>query len=143
MNYQELRKEKISKYNKTIEDCKVFFAFSNEQFKESIKKLNLAKGEKVTNIGAGGFAPSDKVDKYIEELKSHEAWYKKELAELRKDEKNKAKAIEYELSNYECYYTGDIDDVVELFEGVFTREEIQEVYKNIIEAITQHQNSLS
>ena len=43
----------------------VFFAFSNEQFREGLEKLDLAHDDKVVSIGAGGFCRKSKVKDFI------------------------------------------------------------------------------
>ena len=39
--------------------------------------------------------------------------------------------IEYELYNYECDYTDDIESVVDLFKNVFTWNDIMTVFHKI------------
>ena len=39
-----------------------------------------------------------------------------------------------ELQNHECFYTGDISDVVDLFEGTYTKQQIRDVYNKHREA---------
>jgi hypothetical protein len=46
------------------------------------------------------------------------------------DKKEREKAIEYELSNYECYYTCEIDNALDsLKEYGISREEVVRVYQ--------------
>ena len=40
--------------------------------------------------------------------------------------------IEYELYNYECEYTYDIEPVVDLFEDIFEYNDIMRVFQHII-----------
>ena len=127
--YLDLKNKKSEKYNKLIDDSKIFFAFSNDRFKEKVDKL----GEKVVDIGAGGFCPSSKVKEFSSGIKNIEAWHKKTMAELKEKEAFKNKAIAYELNNHECYYTGEIEDVVEFFKGVYTLEDIKKVYKKNVD----------
>lgn len=57
----------------------------------------------------------------------------KALLECLKDEQQKEKAILYELHNYECFYTYDIEDILFLTEYGITEQEIINVfnkYKN-------------
>lgn len=53
-NLKELKKEKEQNVNQ-LNNCKVFFAFSNDQFKENKTELN--DGEKYVSIGMGGYCP--------------------------------------------------------------------------------------
>lgn len=43
----------------------VFFAFSNEQFRDGLEKLDLAHDDKVVSIGAGGFCRKSKAKDFI------------------------------------------------------------------------------
>lgn len=116
--------------NKLITDCNVFFAFSTEQFKEGIAKLKekgiLLEGEKVTDIGAGGFIPSKNVQKYIQGNKDINTEYKK----MKKDEKAKKEYILYELHNHEVFYTGDINTFCSTYMSDIPKEQILAVYKS-------------
>ena len=60
------------------------------------------------------------------------AWEKQANAELKESRAEQEKAILYELDNHEAFYTGEIDDVVDLFKGVYTREDIRKVYKKYV-----------
>ena len=40
--------------NALMESCRVFWAFSNEQFSEGKKKIGLLEGEKLVDLGMGG-----------------------------------------------------------------------------------------
>ena len=51
------------------------------------------------------------------------------LKKLTNEEKNII--IEYELYNYECDYTYDIDNVVDLFKNVFEYNDIMTVFHKI------------
>ncbi len=124
-NYFDIKNEEQERTNKLLEDCKVFWAFSKEQFNKN--KTKLKKGETYTNIGAGGFCESSQVDKMIAGHKEIEKWRKEELKKMKL---KKNKAIKYELNNFECFCSGDITPVVELFEGIYTEKEILKVYNN-------------
>lgn len=116
--------------NKLINDCHVFFAFSTAQFKEGIDNLRekgvLLVGEKVTDIGAGGYIPNKFVDKYIQGHKDIQKEYKK----LKKDEKAKNEYILYELHNHEVFYTGDINTFCSTYMTDIPKEQILSVYKS-------------
>lgn len=116
--------------NKLINDCDVFWAFGTEQFKEGIAKLKesgaLLEGEKVTDIGSGGFMPSKNVKKYIQGHKDIDKEYKR----LKKDEKALNDYILYELNNHEVFYTGDIETFCTDYMGDIPKEKIISVYKS-------------
>lgn len=61
--YRELQEEK-SKHDCYRYDC--FFAFSNQQFAEGLKKIRpLKEGEKLVSVGAGMYGTRDGVDKFF------------------------------------------------------------------------------
>lgn len=126
MTYHEIKEKHQTAYNKIMEENQLFWAFSDEQFKEGLAKINLPKGEKLTRFIGGGFLPSKNFDKMIEQMKEAD---KEEKRELKNNKDIKNKAILYELSNHECFYTGEIDNVVELFKDIYTVEDIKKVYQ--------------
>lgn len=124
MDYQELKnniyQEKLTELSNEVG---LFWAFNDKQFKEGIKKY---PAKKYASIGMGGFVPKENVDKFLQGMKELSKWFKKEVKNI----KDKEKAILYELNNYECFYTNDIEPVIEVLEGLYTKQEIIEVYKN-------------
>lgn len=122
MKYAILKQQEQSKYDALMNECGVFWAFSNEQFAEGKKKNPVAKGEKYASIGAGGFLPSKNVTKFVKGMQEIEKWAKKA-------KKDATEVILYELNNYECFYTGDITDAMPRLEELgYTREEVKKVY---------------
>ena len=103
---------------------KVFFAFSDEQFKEGMKKHNLTKQDKIRNLGMGMFCPSNNAKAFRDK---HHLLYKLSIA---KDMlQGKENVIYRELSNHECFWTGDITDCVEkLSDYPITKKQIIEVF---------------
>jgi len=102
-NYRSLK----TKHQQSIEDFEgIFYAFTNEQFKEGLKKVNLSEGEenKLFKLGSGSFILKDRKKDLEDLLLSN----KKELRENLKDEKFLLNALRYELSNHEYSYSGDI-----------------------------------
>ena len=63
MTYQEMKKTVQKKYDDFLHDY-AFFAFSNEQFEEGKKKLNVGPDNKLVRIYGGGFLLSSKVDDF-------------------------------------------------------------------------------
>lgn len=122
MKYTNLKDKQQEKLSELSNMVGLFWAFNIDQFKEG-KEKNPTQG-KYTSIGMGGYLPSENVQKYLEGIKAIDKWYKLEQKKVKKEE-----AILYELNNYECFYTGEIDRVVEHFKGVYTKEEIKEVYR--------------
>jgi len=128
--YQQIKKQEQERYNQLFNECGVFWAFSNQQFEEN--KTPLKEGEKYVSIGAGGFLPKGNVEKLREGMKQ----IKKQTAEAIKATKGgRRQAIEHELNNHECYYTGDIQPAVEALGKGYTRAEVLKVYNEIRETV--------
>ena len=130
MTYQEIKQKHQTAYNDIMSEAGVFWAFSTKQFKEGLKKASLIKGEKLTRIPGGGFCPSKNINGMMTKIEAANATQKTELKAAREE---KTAAILYELKNYECFYTGEIEDVVDLFKGIYTPKAILKVYKANIE----------
>lgn len=101
-----------------------FFAFSVDQFNEGKKD-----GLKYVARGAGLYHEAGKSKEFDKE-------YNQVILkgiELDLKENGKEKIIDRELKNYECYYTGEIDDAIEnLADYGITEKEVEEVYnKNV------------
>jgi len=121
INYQEIKVEKQKRYDALLKECKIFWAFSNEQFMEN--KTELKEGEKYVSIGAGGYMPKGYVTAFVDGQKDIEKWSKNEIKQSKQEEAE----IAYELCNFECYYTGSIEDVIGALPN-YTPEQIQAVY---------------
>lgn len=89
----------------------IFFAFSDEQFAEGMKRMGLAVDDykSIVSIGSGGYILKSKRD----EFRALFARQDKERKDLKKDEKKLIEALIYELGNHEYSYTGDATDAVE------------------------------
>jgi len=123
MTYQELNKEVQNKLSEIIEDCGVFFAFSEKQFEEGAK--GKPKSD-FTNIGMGGIVPKKNAAKYEKQSDKLTQWYTDEVKKL-----NPVDVIRYELNNHEAYYTGDIEDTFDVVKGFgYTREQVRKVFRN-------------
>jgi hypothetical protein len=122
MEYTELKKQYQDKLTVLSDKVGLFWAFSNEQLKEGVAKNPSSTG-KYTSTGMGGYLPSGNVKAYLAGMKELEKWYKAERKAIKKE-----KVILYELSNYECFYSGDITDACEALKGSYTRQEIWAVY---------------
>lgn len=122
VGYGEIKKEKEKLTSELFEKCGLFFAFSNEQFEKN--KTPLKEGEKYVSIGSGGYIPKGNYDTFKEGMKTISKIGKKKVKENNLAETE----ILYELNNHECFYTGDYSDVVDMFKGTYTEEEIRDVY---------------
>lgn len=122
LKLETLRAEKEAKHNQLINDCKMFFAFSNEQFNEN--KTELKEGEKYVSIGGGCYMPKSFVNNWIEGSENITSWYNSEV----KKSKNEESEILYQLRNYECFYTYEVDDAYEVLKDRYTLEEVWSVF---------------
>tara|TARA_R110000851_G_scaffold39729_7_gene100723 strand:+ start:1056 stop:1439 length:384 start_codon:yes stop_codon:yes gene_type:complete len=103
-----------------LEKAGAFFAFSEKQFEE-----NKVDGVKYGSRGAGLICPIANAKQLNADLKQAR------IDAVAKDkEENTAEAIiERELSNYECYYTYDIDDAISsLSDYGYSNDKILEVF---------------
>lgn len=120
----EIKKEKETATTKLFEDCRVFFAFSNDQLKEGLEKYPLVEEDKLVSVGAGGYCPKSKAEDLKNGFKQIEKDYKKAVQE---NKQRKAEILD-ELKNREAFYTQDIEETREALGEDYTREEVQEVF---------------
>jgi hypothetical protein len=97
-----------------------FFAFGQKQFDE--KKV---EGVVYTSTRSGMIAPKENMAELIKELNEiYHASIAQDIAENGIDG-----IISRELGNYECDYTGNIDDAVEALEDYgITREQVKAIF---------------
>jgi hypothetical protein len=127
--YQELKTSHSNAINKIMTKHRVFWAFSNERLEEGKKLLNITDNKDIVSIGAGGFIPKLNINALTKDLKQENLKYIKTLKEIKEQ---KEKSILYELNNFEAFLTGEIDEVIKIFKGIYTIKEIKKVYlKNI------------
>ena len=116
---------------KLMEELGVFFAFSEEQFKDGVAKNKhlLPEGTKWAAMGAGMYMPSSNVDAF---MRRHDQLVKKGIA---RDlaENGREGVLDRELANYEIGYSWDGHHDPNFRDGIkgygFTEEEIQQAYK--------------
>lgn len=104
-----------------MEKYGAFFAFSASQFNE--KRV---EGVLYVQDGSGMIAPKEKYKNLVEELnKIHEEGIKQDI-----EENGLLKIIKRELGNYECYYTGEIEDAVDALKDYgITYEQVLRVFQ--------------
>lgn len=119
--YEAIKIQAQERLNTLLNECGVFFAFSDEQFQKN--KTPLKEGEKYVSIGAGGYMPKSKVNDYISGSKLINKW---EKAERKKLKDGKELHILYELRNHETFYTCDIDDAAAVLP--YPKKDIWKVY---------------
>jgi len=125
MNYKEIKKKHETTVNALMEQHKVFWAFSNEQLEEGKAKIGITENSQLASIGMGGFCPKTTIEELFKSLELENVRYKQELKEAKQA---KEEAIKYELSNYECYYTGNLEQVIDIFRGLYSPEDIRKIY---------------
>lgn len=119
-SYREIEQESALKLSALIKECGVFFAFSKEQFDQN--KTPLKDGEKYVSIEGGGYLPKGNVQAFLDGQEAISKWE----TEAIKQNNAKDAHIAYELSNYECYYTGDISRALAILP--YTEEDVLRVY---------------
>ena len=112
------------KTTKLLNECGAFFAFSMDQFNKA-----KVEGVKYVNGGMGLICPKEHIKAVREGVdKIHLEGIKQDLAE-----NGKEGIIIRELNNYECYYTGDVEDCVDALKAYkIDQEEIEAVFNNQI-----------
>lgn len=116
--YLELK----NKMQKEVDSFPMVFAFSNEQFKESMEKLGLNKDDtdKIFSIGGGGFIRKTDSEAFGEMFDRHE---KEMQAEIDKDETGEGfikDMFYYELCNHEYSYTRDTESTLDALDLTWT-----------------------
>jgi hypothetical protein len=134
MTNADIKKEAQTRTDNLMNDCKVFWAFNNEQFAES--KTELKEGEKYVSIGAGGYLPKGYRDTLFDGLKEIKKWEKAQRKALK--DADKEKHIISVLANYESFHTYNIEDALPELLPFYTKEYIQEVFNKNIETQVQY-----
>lgn len=125
MKYQEIKEQRRADTNKLFSDLGVFWAFSNSQFAEGMKKSPLKEGEKYVSLGAGGYMPKHNAEALQDGMKAIEKTFKAQIKEAKAREEH----ILYELNNHEICYTGDITETLNALGSDYTADEVNAVLK--------------
>ena len=131
MNKHEL----LEQYNKSYTEEEYFknnvaYAFSQLQLENAMKKLGANDKNEITSLfGYGDICLKSKAKEILLWVIDKEKQKKSWIRSLTSKEQNYI--IEYELYNYECNYTWDIEPVVDLFKDIFTYNDIMTVFHNI------------
>lgn len=131
MNKHEL----LEQYNKSYTEEEYFknnvaYAFSQSQLENAMKKLGADDKSELTSLfGYGDICLKSKAKEILLWVIDREKQKKNWLKGLSSKEQNYI--IEYELYNYECNYTWDIEPVVDLFKDIFTYNDIMTVFHKI------------
>ena len=131
-NYLLLKK----KHEERINNFKMIFAFSEEQFKDGLKELNTTE-ENLISVFGGGFIRKEDKEDYLKMFKD----ISKEEKDLFLNEKDLYDAFYYELGNHEYSYTQDETDTLQSL-GFESWEKLNDFQKAIFEkAKTKYLNS--
>ena len=139
MKYLELKQRQ----QKEVNEFPFGFAFSNEQFKDMMKKFGLKEKDtdKIYSIGAGGYIRKTDSEAMHDMFKRH----RKEIENEIKNDKDGTGFIyemfRYELSNHEYCVTYDIEPTLDAL-GL-TLEEInknQKLVKGLKKALDEYKN---
>ena len=104
-----------------IDNFPMFFAFSEEQFKKGIQKLNLMENDKdkLYKLGnTGGFIRKTDSDALSDMFERHSA----EMKTAMKDKNFVFEMFDYELANHEYIITWSVDETLEVLN--LTEEEV-------------------
>jgi len=125
MTYTELKKDHQNKLTILIDKIGIFWAFSDKQMTEGLDKLKLTTKD-IISLGSGMLCPRANYEEYKAEVKALNDEFVASMKTLPPEQ-----VIEYELSNHECYYSGDPSEIYDLFEDIgYTKEQILKVYND-------------
>ena len=126
MTYTEIKKTQEKDVSELLSNHKIFFAFNEKQLIEGMESIGAKEKSELISIGSGGIALKTEAKAFLDAMDQLDKKHKKELKEAKEA---KEQAILYELKNHETFYTGRIDEVVELFDGVYSKKQILKVFK--------------
>jgi len=126
MKYSTLKNEVYqAKQTKLFDKVGLFFAFNQRQLDEGLKEIKANKKD-IISIGAGGLLPKKNLDTFLKGSNQLRKWLVNEVKKLDLDD-----VINYELNNYECFYTGDCGPAYEVLKDYsITQAQILTVYNN-------------
>lgn len=125
--FEELKEDYNKKYNEELNKTGIFWAFSDSQFEEN-RTHKEAPIKEYLSVGAGGYihqSDKEKLDNFFKVI----------AKELKKDFTSKIDIndlIRYELTNHECYYTGDPSEAIEVVKTYYEDISEEEITKKVI-----------
>lgn len=128
------KNEVLKIYNKSYTEEEYYkknvtYAFSQSQLQDAMKKLGATSKNDLTSFGYGSICLKSKFKEIIDWMLNKENERKNWLKNL--TIKEQEYIIAYELRNYECDYTWDIEPVVDIFKNVFEYNDIMRVFHKI------------
>ncbi len=120
--YTEVKHEKQITVDALLATLGVFFAYSNQQFADN--KTPLSEGDKYVQFANGSFVPKSNFEALEQGFDMAEKIMREQIKanHLEEDE------VLYELENHECFYTGSIDDAMDVLGDDYSREFVKSVY---------------
>ncbi len=109
--YIEMQKRQQDEMNAFL-DKYAFFAFSNDQVKEGLRKLHIPEDQaktKLCAIGGGGYVLKEK----LPDLKDLAEKHSKERDTAKRDPAALYEMFCYELANHEYAYTGEVEETLQ------------------------------
>ncbi|TCI26674.1 hypothetical protein EVJ32_04685 [Exiguobacterium sp. SH5S4] len=108
-------KQMKDRHQKQLNDFPIMFAFSNKQFDEGMKKLELEKDQTnmVLDIGNGGFIKKDSLMDFDNMFERQEQELKAAIESDQTGEGFILEMFRYELGNHEYSYTYDLSDTLQ------------------------------
>ena len=122
MTFNEKYDRYVEEHNKLLNETGIFWAFSHEQFEEN--RTHKETKQDYISLGLGGYIHKLDYENFMNFMENED----KKLKEEFKKSITLEELIDYQLINYECYYTGEplnCLDAVKVFYGEdFTDEEL-------------------
>lgn len=109
--YQEIKNQQP-----TLVDC--FFAFSNEQFEDGIKRFNL-EGKKIYRGFGGLFGTQEGIKRLYDDYDA--------IAKQVTEQCDPQDVYDYEFTNHECSYTNDDSEAMKIVISHFNKEQYSKV----------------
>ncbi|WP_312573369.1 hypothetical protein, partial [Clostridium sp.] len=109
--YKELKQ----KHQEEVNNFPMFFAFSQNQFDEGMKKIGLEASDtdKIYSLGGGGFYKKSDAEALHEMFERHEKEMESKIKTDTTGEGFIYDMFKYELNNHEYSYTGEIGDTLD------------------------------
>jgi len=126
ITYSQIKKSQELEVSNLLNKHKVFFAFSDKQLLEGMENIGAKDKGELTSIGSGAIALKTEAKAFLDAMEQLDNKHKKELKDAKQA---KEEAILYELKNHECFYAGSIEEVVNLFDGVYSKKDILIIFK--------------
>jgi len=121
----DLKQELETQLSELFTKHKVFFAFSDKQFKETAALHTLDKGDKFVLCGSGMVMPESNFKQFNMDF---DVITKAHSEKINATPETRRAFIAYELGNHEAYYTHDIDSSFDAISATLNDVTEQEVW---------------